>query len=283
MVFKTASGQTITRQFILYAAPLFPDGFGTTTTMVLSGAMIDDVLIKSTTFCQIDKKSTLKAQISEFLASQNPALTGNYDNAPQTDDIPATEILIKPMKMMDLLTEICLQNKMLFKIDYAKYTIYFYGQGQDNAPKTSLPNPPEFSFLGSKGFVAWALGVENYANIRFKTALFDPQIFTKIYIYNDIESAFFGGLTKDSTKTIKATTLNDAIDAYGAWIIRYAIRWSRMETLCEVTASNNWLMGQFRIDALLESVIYNSDNFSNAIGYEKYGCNSSNRCCSAPG
>lgn len=259
MVFKTASGKIISRQFILYSAPLFPDGFGTTTTMVLSGAMIDDILIKSTTFCQIDKKTTLKSQITKFLASQDPALIGNYDNAPQADDKPATEILLKPMKLADLLSEICLQNKMIFKIDHAKHTVYFYGQGQDNAPKTSLPNPPEFSFLGLKGFIAWALGVENYANIRFKTSLFDPQIFTKIYIYNDIESAFFGGLTKDSTKTIKATALNDAIDAYGAWIIRYVIRWSRIETLCEITASNNWLMGQFRIDALLESVIYSSE------------------------
>lgn len=255
MVFKNISGKNITRQFIVYAAPLFPDPYGTTTTMILSGALIDDVMIKTATFCQIDKKSILKNQIEAVLSAQNPPLVGNYDNAPQALEIPVTEILLKPMKLFDLLSEICLQNKMLFTIDYAKSKVMFYGQGQDNAPKSLNYEPQKFSFLGSEGSIAWGLGVENYTNVKFRTSIFDCKIFNKVIIYNDINSAFFGGLTKNPKLS---TTLKTTTDTYDAWIIRYIIRWSRQESICEVTASNNWLMAQFRVDALLETAIYSS-------------------------
>ena len=256
MVFRGMSGKNISRQFIVYAAPMFPDAYGTTTTMILYGALIDDVMIKTSTFCQIDKKSILKDQIEAVLSAQSPALVGNYDNCPQASEIPATEILLKPMKLFDLLSEICLQNKMLFTIDYPKAKVMFYGQDQASAPR-DLKNkePSKFSFLGSVGSIAWGLGVENYTNIKFKTSIFDSKIFNKVVIYNDVNSAFFGGLTKTSKYS---STLKTNVDAYEAWIIRYIMRWNRNETVCEVTASNNWLMAQFRVDALLETAIYSS-------------------------
>lgn len=257
MVFKGISGKNISRQFIVYSAPMFPDPFGTTITMVLSGAMIDDTMIKTTTFCQIDKKTPLKSQIDKLLASQNPPLIGNYDNAPQAASIPATEILLKPMKLFNLLSEICLQNKMIFTVDYAKSKVSFYGVGQANAPKVLNYIPPKFSFLGSNGAIAWGLGIENYTNIKFKTPIFDSQLFTKVIIYNDISSAVFGGLTKNPSPAV-ASLLKKTPDSYDAWIIRYLMRWNRQESICEVTASNNWLMAQFRVDALLETAIYSS-------------------------
>lgn len=256
MIFKTQSGGTVSRKFIVYAAPMYPDPFGTTITMNLAGALIDDVMIKSTTFCQIDKKSTLKEQLDALLSSQSPELVGNYKDSPsQIDEIPATEILLKPMKLFDLLSEICLQNKMLFSIDYSKSKVNFYGQGNENAPKTLDYIPPKFSFLGSNGAIAWGLGIENYSNIKFRTSIFDCNLFTKVIIYNDIKSAVFGGLTKNPSPA--ATSMLSKIpDSYDAFIIRYVMRWNRQESICEVTASNNWIMSQFRIDSLLETAIY---------------------------
>lgn len=258
MVVLGASGNPIVRQFILYAAPLYPDTYGTTTTMVLFGSMIDNIIIKSTVACQIDKKTPLFTQLDILLSSQSPSMVGNYTNAPQALSIPATERLFPPMKLYDLLSEICLQNKMIFAIDGLKVT--FYGIGQQNAPKILNYTPPKFSFLGSAGYLAWGLGVENYANIKFKSAIFDCKLFGKITLYNDIKSAFFEGLVKNpASSLISKTVLSTVItDAYDAWIIRYLIKWSRTESICEVTASNNWIMSQFRVDGLLESAIYSS-------------------------
>ena len=251
MVVLGASGLPISRQFIIYAAPLYPDPYGTTTTMVLRGAMIDDVMIKSASFIQLDKKSSLRSQVSAFLSRQSPALTWNFDNVPNKgNDLPATEMQLPVMKLHDLIGEICLQNKMIFVEDGVIIT--FYGQGQDSAP-TNVEDPEEFSFLGSVGRIAWGLGIENYTNIKFKSAIFDCKLLRKITLYNDIGSAFFGGLTK--SQNALSVNINNA---YDAWVIRYAIRWSRTESICEVTASNNWLMSQFRVDGLLETAIYSN-------------------------
>ena len=254
MVILTASTEPASRKFILYSAPMFPDPYGTTTTMALSGALIDDVMIKTASFLQLDKKTSLRMQLDKFLASQNPPLIGNYDNAPQANDFPATEKLLPVMKLRDLIGEVCLQNKMIYNMDDSKNTVTFYGQGQSSAPTLLLGDKPqEFSFLGYAGVMAWGLGLENYTNIKFNSAIFDCKLLRKITIYNDINSAFFGGLSK-------SPFMNPAskIDSYDAWVIRYMMKWSRSESICEVTASNNWLMAQFRVDGLLESAIYSA-------------------------
>lgn len=251
MVVKGVNGNTISRKFIVYAAPIYPDAYGTLITMVLQGAMVDDILIKGSVSVQIDKKSSFKAQMNKFLSGLTPPMTANYNYMSHANNIPATEKLFPPMKLNNLLSELCLQNNLIYTIDYSKNVVNFYGAGQASAPETPEYIIPEFSFLGSVGYMAWGLGVENYANIKFKSAIFDCKLFNKITIYNDIKSAFFGGLTKSPS----ALSVN-ITNAYDAWIIRYAIRWSRQEAVCEITASNNWVMSQFRVDGLMETAIY---------------------------
>jgi hypothetical protein len=252
MVIKSANGDMITRQFIVYAAPLYPDSFGTTTIMVLAGAMVDDILFKSEVAFQFDKKTSLKSQLTALLAAQKPALVGNFSSAPTANNPPATERLFQPMKLYDLLDEICLQNKLIYAADTTKSKITFTGVGQKDIPTLSGYTVPEFSFLGSKGSLAWGLGVENYANVKFKSAIFDCKLFGKIAMYNDIQSAFFGGLASRASQVLSDTKIFDL------WIIRYSIKWNRSESICEVTATNNWLMSQFRIDGLLEASIYSN-------------------------
>lgn len=255
MVIKTTSG-TISRKFIVYAAPIFPDPYGTLVTMVLQGAMVDDILIKGAVSVQINKKTSFKAQMDKFLSGLKPKMTANYNYMSHANDKPATEKLFPPMKLNNLLSEICLQNNLIYTIDYSKNVVNFYGAGQASAPKpTNDYIVPKFSFLGSTGYMAWGLGVENYANIKFKSVIFDCKLFNKITIYNDIKSAFFGGLTKNPAP-VSASILKKTPDSYDAWIIRYAMRWSRYESICEITASNNWVMSQFRIDGLMETAIY---------------------------
>ena len=251
MVVRGADGKPISRKFIVYAAPLYPDPYGTLITMVLQGAMVDDILIKGTVAVQIDKKTSFKSQMDKFLKTLKPPMTANYNYMSHANSIPATEKIFPPMKLNNLLSELCLQNNLVYTIDYSKSSVNFYGSGQDSAPKTTPYIVPKFSFLGSDGSMSWALGVENYANIKFKSAIFDCKLFNKITIVNDIKSAFFGGLTK-SPSSNPVTKIN----AYDAWIIRYGIKWSRNESICEVTASNNWILSQFRGDGLMETSIY---------------------------
>jgi len=254
MVVKGADENTISRKFIVYAAPLYPDTYGTLITMVLHGAMVDDILIKGAVAVQIDKKSSFKSQMDKFLNKLNPSMTADYSFMSHPTMIPATEKIFPPMKLNNLLSELCLQNRLVYTIDYSKNIVKFYNEGQSSAPKQLDYKPAKFSFLGSVGYMAWGLGVENYANIKFKSAIFDCKLFNKVIIYNDIQSKFFGGLVKNPAPP--STVLKKVYDSYDAWIIRYLIKWSRQESICEVTSSNNWVMSQFRVDGLMETAIY---------------------------
>ena len=249
--------ENITRKFLVYAAPIYPDPMGTTTTMVVSGAMLEDVLITSECACQIDKMLPLSVQLTALLAAQSPPMIGVY-TAPQALLPPVTNILFPPMKLTALLDEICLQNKMVWAINGQIVT--FYSAVPSGAPDKVAnfdltQKTPEFSFLGYKGFLAWGLSVENYCNIKFNTALYDPTMFGKATLYNDIKSSFFSGLVKKPSLP-SFSIISGIIDAYDTFIIRYSIKWSRDESLVEVTATNNWVMSQIRVDGLLEASIY---------------------------
>jgi len=120
---------------------------------------------------------------------------------------------------------------------------------QSSEPVAIDLDPQEFSFQGYAGAVAWGVGVENYANVRFKTPYFDAQLYQKITIYNDIGAAFFAGMTMSSG-------ILDSVDSYDCFIIRYILRRNRNEICAEVTATNNWLLAQMKIDGILEASIY---------------------------
>ena len=108
-----------------------------------------------------------------------------------------------------------------------------------------------FSFLGYKGALIWGVGVENYANVKFKTPIFDAVLFDKITIFNDSQSALFQGFKKATEKIGKFIP-----ESYDAYILRYTIDRNDTEICCEVTATNNWLLAQIRIEGILESKIF---------------------------
>jgi hypothetical protein len=255
MVVKGFSG-LITRQFIVYSAPIYPDQFGTTTTMELSGAMLSDIFKKSECGIEINKLTNLNTQLDLLLSKQKPPLKGKY-NATQAKQKPETNILFPPITLSAVLDEICRQNKMVWNQE--GQTITFNSSGPDGDPgkignSMSDFKPVAFSFLGSKGFLAWGLGVENYGNVKYKSSLFDPQLFGKVVLYNDIRSDFFKGLTANPGINVSRTST--PVLAYDMYVIQYSIIWNREESLCSVTATNNWLLSEFRIDGLLEASIY---------------------------
>ena len=109
-----------------------------------------------------------------------------------------------------------------------------------------------FSFLGyGMSALIWGVGVENYANVKFKTPIFDARLLDKITIYNDSQSALFSGF-----KATIPIALPGIPMAYDAYIIRYTIERNVSELCCEVTATNNWILAQTRIDGILEPKIY---------------------------
>lgn len=231
----------VARKFVAYSAQVFPDPFGSTTTMVVNGASLEDMIIKQGVAFILDTLQPLATQLSAMLS--RVGYTAVFNSS--LTEKPVADKMFPPARLREILDEVCLQNKLISSISDLKVVTFY---SQSDAP-LSASNNAKFSFLGYTGALAWGLGVENYVNVKFKTPYFDAQLFQPVTLYNDIKSAFFDGLPKKSIVTA-------AVDAYDAYIIRYSLIRNAGEIVTEITASSNWLLAQTRIDGILESRVY---------------------------
>jgi hypothetical protein len=238
----------LSRSFVAYSVVLQPDVYGTNATLHIRAASYNDTLIQSELGFQLNTTRPLSGQLTELCAklSYTCAFDAGVATAP-----PVSGRLFQPSTLPKILDEICLQNKIIPEIDDRMKTIRFHAANQ--APDAAgAPAQNRFSFLGySQSALLWGVGVENYANVKFKTTIFDAKLFDKVTIYNDSQSALFEGFKKSSPKIGPLVPA-----AYDAYILRYVIDRNDAELCCEVTATNNWLLAQMRIDGILESKIF---------------------------
>jgi hypothetical protein len=244
VIVERTSSSVMRRSFVAYSVILQPDTLGTNTTLFIRGASFDDSLIKSELGFQLDIKQPLKTQLTALASKIGYLCSFDYSIS---DSVPVCGKLFQPTTFPKILDDVCLQNKIVYKIDGKVITFY----SQNAAPNLTKESINKFSFLGYAGSVIWGVGVENYANVKFKTPLFDAVLFDKVTIFNDSQSALFEGFKKAS---VKIGALIPA--SYDVYIIRYMIERNDSELCCEVTATNNWLLAQTRIDGILESKIY---------------------------
>lgn len=248
IVERISSTAEMTRSFVAYSSILQPDARGTNATLYIRAASFNDTLIKSEFGYQFDITTPLSAQLTELCAKLNYAVS--FDTGVAVG-VPVSGRLFQPATLSKILDEICLQNKIVPEIDDKMKIVRFHAQ-TDAPASTNAPTTNRFSFLGYGGSsLIWGVGVENYANVKFKTSIFDAKLFDKITIYNDSQSALFEGFNKSSPKIGPLVPA-----AYDAYVLRYAIERNDAELCCEVTATNNWLLAQMRIDSILESKIF---------------------------
>lgn len=237
----------ISRSFVAYSVVLQPDAYGTNATLFIKGASYTDTLIRSELGFQFDVKKPLNTQLSELCAKLK--FTCSFDSG-VAQSPPVSGRLFQPTTLSKILDEICLQNKIIPEIDEKQKMIRFHAQATE--PRAAANLPKSFSFLGyGQSALMWGVGIENYANVKFKTPVFDAKLFEKILLYNDSQSALFEGFKQSSPKNGRLVPA-----AYDAYILRYAINRNDVELCCEVTATNNWLLAQMRIDGILESKIF---------------------------
>jgi len=238
----------ISRSFVAYSVILQPDAYGTNATLFIKGASFSDALIRAELGFQLTTTESLSTQLTTLCAGLD--YTCVFDSGVAAS-VPVSGRLFQPTTFSKILDEICLQNKIIPEINEPLKTIKFHAQNAEPAT-AAAPALHTFSFLGyGKSALMWGVGVENYANVKFKTPVYDAALFEKITLYNDSQSALFEGFTKASPK------IGALIPAsYNAYVLRYEISRNDSELCCEVTATNNWLLAQIRIDGILEAKIF---------------------------
>ena len=246
VVVERTAKSFLSRRFVAFSVVLQPDAFGTNATLFIHAASFDDTLIKSELAFQFDTVQPLKTQLVTLAAKAGYTCAFSVGVG---ESAPVSGRLFQPTTLPKILDEICLQNKFTYTINNKLIAFYPLNAAPDSIAIPDAPN--KFSFLGFAGNLIWGVGVENYANVKFKTPIFDAQLFNKITIFNDSQSALFQGFKKASFRIGK--TIPESYDAY---VLRYTIDRNDTELCCEVTATNNWLLAQTRIEGILESKIF---------------------------
>ena len=242
VVERTESG-TMSRRFIAYSVVLQPDSYGTTTTLIIKAASIDDSLVRAAVGFQLSTLLPLSVQLSTLALSLG--YTSIFDPS-ALSLMPACGRLFQPTTLPKMLDEICLQNKLVYGIKDKVISFHM----QTSEPALAFADVQEFSFLGYSGAIAWGVGIENYANVRFKTSIYDAALYDKITMWNDSESALFTGLTANFSVNLLAPA------SYDLYILRYELIRNDGELCMEIAATNNWALAQMRIDGIFESKIY---------------------------
>lgn len=246
-VARNADGTTLTLDFIAYRAESVPDPFGVATTLILHGGLIEDVLIQVGSAFTLDTKTPLVDQLKTLLAAFG--YVGDFKVASLTaKSVSAKQF--PPQTLNGILGGICYQNKLLFYIDYAAKIVRFYSQGLAGTPKNArLGTLQTLSFLGAGGrLLASNFSVSNFAQANFSTQFFPVQPFDSLLLVNDAQSGVFEG----ATIAQKLGKFN----VYLYYVLAYSYRWSRQMYELQISATNNWLLSQNKIDGLLASGVY---------------------------
>lgn len=254
------------REFVAYAAQHSPSSLSTDTKLTISGAGFDDIIITAKKAVNIDQKTPLFKQLEKLLA---PTPCTFAEGADKTA-LPVSKIFRPAMPLNEILGEICLQNQLSFIFKDGGYVFH------DTRVKGAPPAPPviEGGFTGSKPLMVYNFALSDYTLGQFSADVFDIKLFSSMTITNDIGSAVFTGLNKvaspapavSQTPLISDTGLNfnelasrltkKPADVYKFFILAYDLIDGRDTKQLKITATNNWLISQAKVAALLENQVY---------------------------
>lgn len=247
-VARAVDGKNINLDFVAYRAESVPDPFGVSTTMILHGALIDDVILtRLESGFTLNDKELLTVQLtrlaSAFGFTTEFSLASNFV-------FPVSKKVFPPQTLNRMLGGICFQNKLLFYMDYETKVIRFYSQGPGGVPKgRPLTSLQRLSFLGAGGRLLISnFSVSNFAQANFATQFFPVQPFDSLLLINDAKSGVFEGATV-AQKAGK-------FDVFLYYVLSYAYRWSRELYELQISATNNWVLSQNKVDALLASNVW---------------------------
>lgn len=252
------STELVARQFVIYSAPHAPVPGSTDTQMTLNGAAFDDAVIREGAFVRFDKKTPLKDQLEKWLSQYK--LKVRFVTADPAAK-PVSEILYPVQPVNRTLAKLCEQNQLTYALR-SDNTFDFFDSRRSGNPKTS--GEAEGSFLGSAGYMCYNFALSDYTKAQFNCEVFDVKLFSSMTLYNDMRSAVFTGLNKVAEPKSNNTLAKSAVslvatkttDKYNFYVLAYDLVDGRLAKHLRITATNNWIVSQSKIDALLENQVY---------------------------
>lgn len=244
---NVSDNANIERSVIVYSTALNYDGKRVNSSLVLSCASFSSMVIGLNTAVNIEKTKPLIAQIKSSLVK-----TGyTFKTDPNIETIlPKTERYFPPGTLNNIMSSIATDYGLYVNIDDSSKTVTIKSLSPDSKPK-NISNK-KFCF---RGMVPGAklistFSVQDYSRGIFETEIEDIQIFDSILIYDD------SGASNMFENFIETLPPYGEIKSYMFYVQEYTYTDDRIQTKVRITATNNWVVSNFKLQNFLENAIY---------------------------
>jgi len=241
----------IVRSFIIYSSNFNADSRRINNTLSLRGGGYDSMVMRLRLAVDLKKTLPLITQLTAVFASSGYKVTADLAIL---SDVPVVERYYPPATMDNILSAICKDNGLFFDLDYTNKKIYIKNLAKSDAPDNFFPS--KFCFRGGRpgANIISSFNVKDYATVVFEAEIEDVDLFDTVTVYDDSGTKnLFDNFRKSGVPFFKGTK---PFWPYDFYILQYEYMDSRIKTSIRITATNNWLLSNFKLDNFFESAVY---------------------------
>lgn len=249
-VFKNVD---ISRNFIIYSTAFNFDGRRISSSLVLSGASFSSMVIQLQTAVDIKKIKPLVSQLKTSLASTKYTFKAD---ASITSVLPKVERYYPPATMNSILSSIAKDTGLYIDIDDDTKTVNIKSLDPNSKPKSLSSKTFCFRGMVPGAKMISNFSVQDFSRAVFETEIEDVKIFDSILVYDDSSAdLLFENFIEFPVPFITPYGGNP-IKAYQFYVQEYTYSDDRIQTKLKLTATNNWVVSNFKLNSFLENAIY---------------------------
>lgn len=244
---NTNDNPSIIRNLIVYSTGFNYSDRQSTSSLVVNCAAHSSMVIGLNFATEILITSPLVTQIKKVFKDSKYS----FEVDESIKDLkPKVEKYYSPSTMNTILSQIATDYGLFIDIDDDKKTIKIKSLSPDDKPKKL--NMKTFCFRGKvpNAKLISNFSVQDFSTAVFETEMEDVKIFDSILIYDDSEA------NKNFDNFIAYKIPYGKIKAYQFYLQEYHYTDNRHLTTLKMTASNNWVVSNFKLGAFLEGAIY---------------------------
>lgn len=241
----------IVRSFIIYGVNYNYDTRRVNNLLALKGAGYDSMVIRLRLAVDLKKSLPLIAQLNTAFASSGYKVTGDPTILLST---PVVDRYYPPATIDNILNAVCKDNGVYYDLDDNNKTITIKSLAKSDVPRDFFNT--KFCFRGAYpgANIISSFNVKDYATVVFEAEIADVDLFDTVTVYDDSGTdGLFDNFRKNVAFFLSGTKV---IWSYDFYILQYEYMDNRNKTSVRITATNNWLVSNFKLDNFFEASVY---------------------------
>jgi len=241
----------IMRSFIAYGISYNYDNRRVNNRLTIKGAGYDSMVMRLQLAVDLKKELPLVTQLNTVLAASGFKVISDPSIVLNT---PVVARYYPPATLENILTAICKDNGLYFDLDSQNKKINLKALAKSDAPDNFFIS--KFCFRGVRpgAKIISNFSVKDYATVVFEAEIEDIDLFDTVTIYDDSGTdGLFDNFRKSGIPFLKGLKPYWPYDFY---VLGYEYMDNRNKTSVRITATNNWLVSNFKLDNFFETAVY---------------------------